>query len=123
MLILIGFCHSLEADYSEVVHWKGNSFRIPSGNFGKKFVLELVRLFRFAGEGSSLELIALKVAFTFCVLVTQKLICASKSKDHVSFLEQRLTLWSDGNLIELLLEGRTIQNRLCTCAHVAATDF
>ena len=35
-------------------------------------MLELARLFRSAGEGSSLELIALKAAFTFCVLVTQK---------------------------------------------------
>ena len=33
------FCHSLEASYSEVVHWRNNSFKIPSGNVGKKFVL------------------------------------------------------------------------------------
>ena len=77
------FSHSLEASYSEVVHWRNNNFKIPSGNVGKKFVLELARLFRSAGEGSSLESIALKAAFTFCILVTQKPTRTSKSKDHI----------------------------------------
>lgn len=54
------FCHSLEATYQEIVHWRSNCFTIPNGNVGKRFVLELARLFRAAGEGSSLESIALK---------------------------------------------------------------
>jgi len=77
-------------------------------------VLELARLFRSAGEGSNLESIALKAAFTFCTLVTQKPTHTSKSKDHTSCLERRMTLWSDGNLNKLVLEGRAIQNRLKT---------
>jgi len=35
------FCHSLEDAYGKLVPWRGNSFKIPSGNLGKKFVLEL----------------------------------------------------------------------------------
>ena len=116
------FCHSLEASYSEVVHWRNNSFKIPSGNVGKKFVLELARLFRSAGEGSSLESIALKAAFTFCTLVTQKPTRTSKSKDHISCLERRMLLWSDGNLNELILEGRAIQNRLKTSNRASSNN-
>ena len=116
------FCHSLEASCSEVVHWRNNSFKIPSGNVGKKFVLELARLFRSAGEGSSLESIALKAAFTFCTLVTQKPTRTSNSKDHVSCLERRMLLWSDGNLNELILEGRAIQNRLKTSNRASSNN-
>ena len=54
------FCHALEAAYQEIVHWRSNCFSVPHGNSGKHFVLELARLFRVAGEGSSLESIALK---------------------------------------------------------------
>ena len=116
------FCHSLEAVYGEVVYWRSNCFKIPSGNFGKKFVLELARLFRSAGEGSSLESIALKATFTFCILVTHKPTHTSKSKDHISCLERKIVLWSDGNLNELLLEGRAIQCRLHTIGHSYKSD-
>ena len=106
------FCHALEATYQEVVHWRSNCFKIPNGNVIKKFVLELARLFRAAGEGSALEGIALKAAFTLCSLVLQKSSQSSKSKDHISCIERRLKLWMDGNLNDLVLEGRAIQQRL-----------
>ena len=106
------FCHALEATYQEVVHWRCNSFKIPHGNVTKKFVFELARLFRAAGEGSALESIALKVAFTLCSLVLQKPSRTSKSKEHVSCIDLRSNLWKDGNLNELVLEGRAIQQRL-----------
>ena len=66
---ILCFCYTLEATYQEVVHWRSNCFKIPYGNVGKRFVLELARLFRAAGEGFSLESIALKAAFTLCSLV------------------------------------------------------
>ena len=113
------FCHALEATYQEVVHWRSNCFKIPQGNVTKKFVVELARLFRAAGEGSTLECIALKAAFTLCSLVLQKPSRSSKSKDHVSCIERRLNLWKDGNLNELVLEGRAIQQRLSDKYHHA----
>ena len=94
------------------MHWRSNSFIVPHGNAGKQFVLELARLFQAAGEGSTLESIALKAAFTWCALVLQKPSRTSKNKDHVSCLEKRLKLWNDGNLNDLVLEGRAIQLRL-----------
>ena len=59
----------------------------------RNFVLELAQLFWSAGEESSLEWIALKAAFTFCILITQKPTRTSKSKDHMSCLERRLLRW------------------------------
>jgi len=40
--------------------------------------------------------------------------CARKSKaeDHITYLERRLETWQEGDLNELLGEGRTIQQRL-----------
>ena len=35
-----------------------------------------------------------------------------KPKDHATCLETRLKLWKEGGLNEMVLEGRTIQNRL-----------
>jgi len=68
-------------------------------------VLELAGLIQSAGEGSNLESIALKAAFTFCILVTHKPTCTSKSKDHISCIERRLPLWSDDSLNELVKIG------------------
>ena len=34
------FCHSLDATYCEIVYWRINSFKIPSGSVGRNFVLE-----------------------------------------------------------------------------------
>ena len=56
------FCNALNSAYQEVVNWKSNCFRIPSGKCGKRFVSELARLFRAAGEKSALESIAIKAA-------------------------------------------------------------
>ena len=78
---------------------------------GKRFVLELARLFQAAEEGSSSESIALKAAFTLCSLVLQKPSRNSKNKDHISCLERRMNKWNDGHLNDLVLEGRTIQQR------------
>ena len=35
------FTHELEAAYSEVVHWRSNSFKVPTSKAGKEFVREL----------------------------------------------------------------------------------
>ena len=105
------FHHALEVTYQEVVHWRNNCFRVPNGNAGKKFVLELARLFRAAGEGSVLEGVALMAAFTLCALVLQKPSHNSKSRDHILCLEKRMKLWLDSDLNALVLEGRAIQQR------------
>ena len=98
--------------YSEVVHWRRNNFPVPSGSIGKSFVLELSRLFRAYAEGSGLESIALKAVTVASILLLQKPHRKSKPKDHVNCLERRMNQWRDGDINELMIEGRALQQRL-----------
>lgn len=106
------FTQLLDNAYLEVVHWKPNKFKLPRGNAGKAFVLELTRLYKAFATGSALESVALKAAVIFPIIVLQKPSRSSKHKNNRSCLERRMPLWLDGNLAELLHEGRTIQKRL-----------
>ena len=56
------FAHALEATYSEIVHWRINSFKVPAGKAGKEFVHGLFRLFLAFASASSMESIALRAA-------------------------------------------------------------
>ena len=96
------FIHSLDITYLEVTHWVKNSFKVPRGSAGKDFVSELAKLFHSVGEGSALELIALKAVFVLCILVLQKPSPDSKERDHTRHLEHRLKLWKYGALDELV---------------------
>ena len=106
------FIHSVTCAYSEVVHWRKNTFTVPYGNAGKRFVTELSTLYRAYAEGSALECIALKAITVMSVLLLQKPHSKSKSKEHSSCLDRRLQSWKEGDLNNLMLEGRTLQNRL-----------
>ena len=50
----------------------------------------------------------------------QKPTKTSKSKDHLTALERRISLWTEGHLLELLREGETIQKCL-TCRNKRKT--
>ena len=56
------FAQSIHFCYGEVVHWKRNLFKIPSGKPGKAFVRELTCLFRAYTDASALESVALTTA-------------------------------------------------------------
>ena len=106
------FVERVNIAYDEVVHWKRNLFMVPFGKAGREFVQELTHLFRCYGERSALECIALKAAMLFCTLLLQKPHVSASSKDIINCLQRRLPLWKQGNINELLLEGRTVQHRL-----------
>ena len=76
------FAHSVDCCYAEIVHWRRNLFKIPSGKSGKSFVRELTRLFRAFGDNSALECVALKAAMVLPALLLQKPHARSKAKDH-----------------------------------------
>ena len=102
--------HMNEA-YDEVVHWKMNLFLVPFGSVGKCFISELAKLYRAVATGSALESIALKASTVLTVLALQKPYPKSKAKVHSTCLERRMKSWSEGMILDLLAEGRTIQNR------------
>ena len=103
--------------YEEVVHWKKNIFKIPSGNAGKAFVNELVRLLRAYSDDSAMEGIALKAVMTMPALLLQKPHTRSRAKEHTTHLDRRLHLWRAGKIHELIHEGRTIQQNLSRNHH------
>ena len=57
---------------------------------------------------SALECIA---AVVLPILMLQKPSTKSKAKKHIACLERRLKMWQEGDLSDLLLEGRTIMAR------------
>ena len=94
-----------------MVHWKPNHLKLPSGKAGKSVVAELARLYSVYASSSALESVALKATVVLPHLLLQKPSRASKSRDHIACLERRMPLWCEGKLMELLLEGRAIQER------------
>ena len=114
--ICLGFCSDfilrLNTAYSEAVHWRQNLFTVPHCSAGHSFIKELSSLYRAYGDSTSLETVALKAAMVLPPLLLQRPHRRSTSHDHKRCLERRLQLWKDGNLLQLLQEGRTVQRRL-----------
>ena len=98
--------------YSQVVHWRPNFFKVPSGSSGKQFVAELACLYEAFTSESALESIAMTAAMTFPALMLQKPHAKSKVQEHFASLQRRLSVWEDGKIAELLKEGRAIQRSL-----------
>ena len=65
-------CDKVMASYSEVIHWKRNVFRIPSGKAGKAFVSEMAKLFQAFAEEHRIESFALTAAVVLPHLLLQK---------------------------------------------------
>ena len=84
------------ADY-EIIHWKKNLFKVPSGKARKNFILELAKWLEHYNTKSNYQNIALKV-FVILPALLQKPSKTSKAKDHGNKLEIRFQLWKDGNM-------------------------
>ena len=115
--ICLGFCSDfilrLNTAYSEAVHWRQNLFTVPHCSAGHSFIKELSSLYRAYGDSTSLETVVLKAAIMVLPpLLLQRPHRRSTSHDHKRYMERRLQLWKDGNLLQLLQEGRTVQRRL-----------
>ena len=107
-------CNKVIACYSEVIHWKRNVFRIPSGKAGKAFVSEMAKLFQAFAKENRIDSFALIAAVVLPHLLLQKPHKGSKTKDQALCLNRKLQLWLNGDVEGLLTEGRTIQPRLGT---------
>lgn len=58
------------------------------------------------------EAIALKAAMMLPSLMLQKPHARSKTKEHISYLQRRLSLWENGDISNLIREGRALQRLL-----------
>ena len=106
------FAHVIQCAYSEIAHWRRNTFMVPSSKAGKQFVRELTALFNAYVQGSALESVALTSVMVACALLLQNPHPTSKCRDHVTALERRLSAWRDVDIEGLMREGRTIQTHL-----------
>ena len=98
--------------YKEVIRWRRNLFKVPTGKAGQEFVAELTNCLKHFSTGTSLQPIALKMAMIIFPLLLQKPSRKSKSKDHTNYLSKRLELWKAGNLLAIVHEGKEIRNGL-----------
>ena len=91
------------------MHWRKNLFTIPNCSAGHIFIKELSSLYRAYSDSTSLETVALKAAMVLPPLLLQRPHCRSTNHDYKRYLECYLQLWKEGDLLQLLQEGRTIQ--------------
>ena len=119
------FRQDIQESYNQIVHWRRNLFKVPSEQAGKSFVRELARMFKSYVEASALECVALQAAMVMPVLLLQKPHPKSKAKEHIVHLNRRLKQRMNGDIIDLPVEGRVIQQRLGrqhrqrSCEHTA----
>ena len=98
------------AMYEEVVHWRKNLFKLPSGAAGKRYIKELTRLIDiWNADNHPLSNVSLKFSMIMPALLLQKPSKKSSSKLNTAYLNKRLNLWEEGNFDELMKEMRAIQ--------------
>ena len=103
---------SVISAYKKVVKWRRNIFQVPSGQAGKAFIEEMTKTINFFTSSSNMESIAITMVMIMPALLLQKPSKKSKTKDHVAYLNKRLSWWKDGELNLLIREGEVIQKRL-----------
>ena len=102
---------ALDEAYDEVVTWRKNLFKVPSGKNGRAFINEVKNLINEYATSSPLESVAMTAIMVIFPLLLQKPTKKSKTKDHNRFLENRLQSWRSGKINSLIKEGKAIQNR------------
>ena len=105
------FTQTIDNIYDEIVHWRKNLFKLPSGTAGRSFISFLTNWLDHFNRGTEFCRIALKVFMVLPCLLLQKTSRQSKSKDHSKKLEERQP-WNEGRIDELMRENRKIQKSL-----------
>ena len=103
---------SITSCYDEIVHWRKQFFRIPTGSIGKAFVNLLVAELRRFTDSAGTDCIALYRFSVLPSLMLQSTRSNSKPKENTLHLQRRMALWQAGNLTSLMSEGRCLQDLL-----------
>ncbi len=98
--------------YQNITKWRRNLFLVPTGKIGREFIDEVAKTITLFTSGSQMESVALSMVMIMFPLLLQKPSRKSKSKDHSKYLTNRLNMWRDGLLHDLVKEGNVIQKRL-----------
>ena len=86
------FERNLSLAYEKIVYWKKNLFLLPSGDAGKSFIDEMSLLMNEWIRESPLKEIPFKAIMVMPGLLLQKPSRKSKSKDHMTSLENQMKL-------------------------------
>ena len=94
--------------YEEIVGWKRNLFRVPSGTIGKSFIREFTSLLVSYNEAAGMEQIALRAAMIMPTLLLQRCVSRMKTSEMRRSLEIRNDMWKNAQIEELLKEGKAL---------------
>ncbi len=110
---------ALKLSYSEIVKWQSNVFQVPRGKVGKSFLTEVAKILQQFNSQAGWEPVALLMLHVFIPLMLQKPSQRSKNKDHIKHLSQRLELWKQGRLTDLMAQAKIIQTALLNSTNKA----
>ena len=116
------FINAINNAYEEVIQWRKNLFKLPTGKSVKFFIRELTVWLEHFNQRSNFHAIALKAYMILPALLLQKPSSNSKAKDHCKKLEERLSMWKNGEITNLIKEGRLIQEHLKLSKRCATED-
>ena len=85
----IQFTQTIDNIYDEIVHWRKNLFKLPSGTAVRSFISLLTKLLDHFNRGAEFRRVALNVFMVLPCLLLQEPSRQSKSKDHSKKLEER----------------------------------
>ena len=117
------FLETIHRVYDEIVQWRKNLFKFPSGNAAKMFIRELISWLEHFNRDSEYKSIALKVYMILPSLILQKPTRNSKARYHTKKLEERLSNWKGGRIMDLVKEGRIIQELIRSSCQRVSKDF
>ena len=87
------------------------------------FIRDLTSWLEHFNRDSKYKYIALKVCMILPSLLLQKPNCNRKVKDHTKKLEERLSTWKGGRIMDLVKEGRIIQERIRSSCQQVSKDM
>jgi hypothetical protein len=116
------FVEMIDNIYDEIVQWRKNLFKLPSGKSSKIFITELTTWIDHFNKNTEYQCIALKVFMILPNLILQKPSKNSKAKEHARKVKERMTAWKEGRFMENLFECRLIQRRLQSNKRPAIKD-
>ena len=97
--------------YEEIVQWKRNLFKLPTGSAGRDFLEEMIIVFNMFNSSSAMKSAAITMVIIMLPLL-QKPPKSCKGKDHKVYLEKRLTLWKEDEIQELIRKFCVIERKL-----------
>ena len=106
------FTDTIQIIYENIITWKKNLFKVPTGSAGKNYIKLLTAWITKFNKGTSFQGLVMKVVMILPNLIHQKPSATSESKDHTKALVHRLQKWNDGMIKELWDENQIIQKKL-----------